>query len=770
MIHMPKGAKVLKDLLSHKEKLEKATSSVKLSEECFAVIQRSLLQKEGDPGSFTFPCLIGPLAVKNALTDLGASINLMPHSLFQRLGISKLKPAKMINFLVLEMDEDELVLIILGRPFLATTRAVINVHEGKLSLRVRSKTVTFNIGKSMKSKHSRDDYIYYADHTAKLVQEQWVDIVNLDGEWTKEEEGDDPNEVLAVSFYSRIEPVEPLEWKASWSSHPHYPSSKKPDSSRLFRIIKGRSLRVLWTLKGSNRLSVLTKSSWKTSSKQLSNLKDELTPTSRSPWVSLIHVIPKKGGMTVVKNEKDELIPQRTVTRWCMLERLAGNEYYCFLDGFSGYFQIPITPEDQEKTVFTCPYGTFAYKRMPFGLCNAPATFQRCMTAIFHELIKDSMEVFMDDFLVFGSSFDHCLRNFKKMLKRCEETNLVLNWEKCHFMVKEGFILGIRSPYGIKASIMIKPDWSLPFEIMCDASDYVVGLVLRQRIDKHFKPIHYASKTTNEAQENYTTTKKELLVVVFAFDKFRQYLVLSKTIVFTDHSSLRYLFTKQDAKPPDHLSQLKNPDLRKLTKAEIRDLFPKEKLVAISDKNNKPCVLTESYVDAWPEMRQHKLFDNVTANHPEDIMASPPPQEKSLRLGFTSYISFAMHVRIDFMEPFPSSNRNKYVLVAIDYVSKWVEAQAFPTNDARNAVNFLKRLFTRFGIPKALIRNKGTHFCNHQMEKAMKWYGVVHRFSTAYYPQTNGQVKNTNRAIKRILKKIIRNNRKDWSYKLDEAL
>ncbi|GJU88682.1 VIER F-box protein 2 [Tanacetum coccineum] len=101
-----------------------------------------------------------------------------------------------------------------------------------------------------------------------------------------------------------------------------------------------------------------------------------------------------------------------------MLERLAGHEYYCFLDGFSGYFQIPIALEDQEKTTFTCPYKTFAYKRIPFGLCNAPTTFQRCMTTIFHELIEDIMEVFMDDFSIFGSSFDHYLKNLEKMLKR----------------------------------------------------------------------------------------------------------------------------------------------------------------------------------------------------------------------------------------------------------------------------------------------------------------------------------------------------------------
>ncbi|GJV13397.1 putative nucleotidyltransferase, ribonuclease H [Tanacetum coccineum] len=332
-----------------------------------------------------------------------------------------------------------------------------------------------------------------------------------------------------------------------------------------------------------------------------------------------------------------------------MLKRLAGNEYYCFLDEFSRYFQIPITPEDQEK-------------RMPFGLCNAPATFQRCMTTIFHELIKDSMEVFMDDFTIFGNSFDHCLKNLENMLKRCKETNLVLNWEKCYFMVKKGIVLGHKvSSVGIE---VVKPkikeisklpyptnikairsflehvgfyrrfikDFSqvaclmtqllvkdVPFNfseecIQAFDNDYAVGVVLGQRIDKYFKPIHYANKTMNEAQENYPTTEKELLAVIFAFDKFCQYLVLSKTIVFTDHSALQYLFTKQDAKPrlirwilllqefdieirdkkgaenlaADHLPRLENRDLGKLTKAEIRDLFPEERLMAVSDKNNEP--------------------------------------------------------------------------------------------------------------------------------------------------------------------------------------
>nr|GFB65884.1 reverse transcriptase domain-containing protein [Tanacetum cinerariifolium] len=187
---------------------------------------------------------------------------------------------------------------------------------------------------------------------------------------------------------------------------------------------------------------------------------------SDSPWVSPIHCVPKKGGMTVIKNDENELVPTCLVTGWrvCidyrklkeatrkdhfplpfmdkMLERLAGNEYYCFLDGFSGYFQIPIDPKDQEKTTFTCPYGTFAYKRMPFGLCNAPGTFQRCMMAIFHDMIERTMEVFMDDFSVFGNSFSQCLTNIENMLKRCKDTKLALNWEKSHFMVKEGIVLG----------------------------------------------------------------------------------------------------------------------------------------------------------------------------------------------------------------------------------------------------------------------------------------------------------------------------------------
>jgi hypothetical protein len=189
-------------------------------------------------------------------------------------------------------------------------------------------------------------------------------------------------------------------------------------------------------------------------------------PILDSKRVSPVQIVPKKSEITVVKNKDDELVPTRITTGWrvCidyrrlnmairkdhfplpfidqMLKRLACHRYYCFLDGYNVYNQITIAPEDQEKTTFTCPFGTFAYKRMPFGLCNTPATFYRCMMSIFSDMVEKFIKVFMDDFSVFGYDFDECLNHLKLVLKRCEECNLVSNWEKCHFMVQQGIVLG----------------------------------------------------------------------------------------------------------------------------------------------------------------------------------------------------------------------------------------------------------------------------------------------------------------------------------------
>ncbi|GJS25289.1 reverse transcriptase domain-containing protein [Tanacetum coccineum] len=332
-----------------------------------------------------------------------------------------------------------------------------------------------------------------------------------------------------------------------------------------------------------------------------------------------------------------------------MLERLAGNEFYCFLDGFLGYFQIPIDPHDQEKMTFTCPYGTFAYRRMPFGLCNAPGTFQRCMMAIFHDMIEKTMEVFMDDFSVFGDSFDSCHKISKSGIE-VDRAKVDVIAKLPHpttvkgvrsFLGHAGFyrrfiqdfskisrpithLLEKDTPFVFsqdcinafetlkkkltEAPILVVPDWNLPFELMCDASDYAIGAVLGQRKTKHFQPIHYASKMMTEAQIHYTTTEKEMLVVVYAFEKFWPYLVLSKSIVYTDHSALKYLMNKQDAKPrllrwvlllqefditildkkgsenlaADHLSKLKNPHKDVLENKDINEHFPLETLGVIS--------------------------------------------------------------------------------------------------------------------------------------------------------------------------------------------
>ena len=182
-------------------------------------------------------------------------------------------------------------------------------------------------------------------------------------------------------------------------------------------------------------------------------------PIVDNKWVSPTQVVPKKSGVIVVANENNELIPTRVTLGWrvCidyrklnagtrkdhfplpfvdqMSERVAGHEFYCFLDGYSGYNQIEIALEDQEKTTFTCPFGTFAFRKMSFGLCNALGTFQRCMMGIFSDMIELILEIFMDNFSIFGDSYEGCLEYLRKVLERCQEKNLVLNWEKCHFMV-----------------------------------------------------------------------------------------------------------------------------------------------------------------------------------------------------------------------------------------------------------------------------------------------------------------------------------------------
>ncbi|GJS39547.1 reverse transcriptase domain-containing protein [Tanacetum coccineum] len=472
------------------------------------------------------------------------------------------------------------------------------------------------------------------------------------------------------------------------------------------------------------------------------------------------------------------------------------------------------------------------------------------------------------------------------MLKRCEDTKLALNWEKSHFMVKEGIVLGhkisrkgievdkakvdvisklphpmtvkgIRSFLGhagfyrrfikdfskisqpmthllekntpfifsedcilafqtlkkklTEAPILIAPNWDQPFEIMCDVSDYAIGAVLGQRIEKHFRPIHYASKTMTEAESNYTTMEKEMLAVVYAFEKFRSYLIMNK---------------RAENYAVDHLSRLENPYENVFDPKEINETFPLETLnmVTSHDDQNTPWFADIAnyhagnfLIKGMSTQQKRKFFKDIKhyfwddpflfgtcadqiihrcvfgqealeilkachegptgGHHSANIIA-----QKVFDAGFfwpTIYKDAYELIKscdacqrqgkisqrdempqnaiqvceifdvwgIDFMGPFPSSRGNKYILVAVDYLSKWVKAKALPTNDARVVVKFLKSLFS-----------------------FMSKYGVTHRLSTPYHPQTSGQVEVTNRGLKRILERTVGENRASWSDKLDDAL
>nr|GEV82831.1 reverse transcriptase domain-containing protein [Tanacetum cinerariifolium] len=403
--------------------------------------------------------------------------------------------------------------------------------------------------------------------------------------------------------------------------------------------------------------------------------------------------------------------------------------------------------------------------------------------------------------------------------------------------------------------VVIGSDGDMPFELMCDASDFVIGVVLGQRQENHFRPIHYASKTMTEAESNYTTTEKEMLAN--AFKKFRSYLIMNKSIMYTDHSALKYLFAKKDSKArllrwvllhqeftfkvidtkgaenlaADHLSRLKNPHQNVLDPKEINESFPLETLNLVSSRGNSS---TPWFVDfanyhagnfvvkGMSSQQKNKFFkyvkhyfwddpflfkicadqvirryvhgqeaiDILRACHYGPTGGHHSPNytaKKVFDSGFywpTIYRDAQDLVKnydvcqrqgkisqkdempqnsiqvyeifdvwgIDFMGPFLSSRGNKYILVVVDYLSKLVETKALPTNDARVICKFLKNLFARFKTLRAIISDRGTHFCNDQIAKVMLKFGVTHRLATPYHPQTSGQVEVSNNGLKRILR------------------
>ncbi|GKB60543.1 reverse transcriptase domain-containing protein [Tanacetum coccineum] len=454
--------------------------------------------------------------------------------------------------------------------------------------------------------------------------------------------------------------------------------------------------------------------------------------------------------MTIVTNEDNELVPTRLVTGWrvCidyrklneatrkdhfplpfmdqMLERLVRNEYYCFLDGFSG-----------------------------------------CMMAIFHDMIEETMEVYMDDFS-----------------------------EKCHFMVKEGIVLGhnisksgievdrakvdviaklppptsvkgIRSFLGhageafetlkkklTEALILVTLDWDLPFEIMCDASEFAVRLVLGQQFDVKIRDKkgaeNLAADHLSRLENPHQSDPEKKITKTFPLET-------PGMVTFCGDSNTSWICADQVIR---------------------RYVYDQEAVDILTACHNGPTgehhganYTAKKVFDSgfyWPTIYQdaHDLVTRCDAcQHQGKISQRDEMPQDAIQVCEIFDIW-----GIEFMGSFPSSQGNKYILVASDYLSKWVEAKAIPTNDARVVSKFLKSLFARFGTPRAIISDRGTHFCNDQFEKVMHKYGVTHRLSTAYHPQTSGQVEVSNRGLKRILERTVGENHASWSDKLEDAL
>ncbi|GJX16558.1 reverse transcriptase domain-containing protein [Tanacetum coccineum] len=692
LLHMPKFASTFKSLLSNKEKLFELANTL-VNENCSAVLLKRLPEKLGDPDKFLIPCDFPELNECLALADLGASINLMPLSVWKKLSLLELTPTRMTlelanrlvaysvgvaedvfvkvgkfhfsaNFVVVDYDVDPRVPLILRRPFLLTARALIDVHGEELTLRVNDEAITFNyaqevLGFSNSSKSGNptsflDPIITTSSPSLTpfegggFILEEIKTCLTSDSIPSGIDDADfDPEgDILLLEKLLNNDPSSPLppkelnfeELKTIKSSIDDPPELELKDlpSHLEYAFLEDTiklPVKIAKDLKDDEkaRLLKVLKShkhaiAWKISDiKEVIKLLDAglIYPISDSPWVSPVHCVPKKGGMTVVTNEDNELIPTRLVTGWhvCidywklndatrkdhfslpfmdqMLERLVGNEYYCFLDGFSRYFQIPIDPQHQEKTTFTCPYGTFAYRRMPFGLCNAPGTFQRCMMAIFHDMIEETMEVFMDEFLVFRDSFTSCLSHLDKMLKRTPWFADIANYHAGNFIVK-----GMSSQQKKKFFKDVKHYfWDDPYLFRICADQVIIRCVYGQEAVDILTACHNGL-TGGHHGTNYTAKK------VFDANFFWP------TIYRDAHDMV---------KPCDSCQR--------------------QGKISQKDKMPQNAIQVCKIFDLWG---------------------------------------------INLMGPFPSSRGNKYILVAVDYLSEWVEAKALPTNDAR-VIRILER-------------------------------------------------------------------------------
>nr|GEU86728.1 reverse transcriptase domain-containing protein [Tanacetum cinerariifolium] len=766
-----------------------------------------------------------------ALADLATSINLMPFSVWERLSLPDLTPTCMtleladrsiscpvgvaedvyvkvgsfyflVDFVVVDFNVDPRVPLILKISFLKTRRALIDAFEGELTLLVRKEAITFNLDQT--SRYSAN----YSNMTAKRI-----DVIDMACEEYSQEvlnflniiASGNPTlyyDLVVSTTSSTLTPFENsdflLEEVDAFLAIEDDPTS--PEVYQPYLDPEGDILLLVAFLNNDLSLPPPNQGNYLPEVRKelkICEAKSDKSSVDEPPKVELKDLPPHLEFAFLEGDDKLLVIIEKDL---CMEEKTA---LIMVLKSHKRAIAWKLSDiKDQEKTTFTCPYGTFAYRCVPFGLCKSPGTFQRCMMAIFHDIIEKTIEVFMDDFSVFGNSFQSCLSHLERMLKRCEDTNLRLNWEKSHFMVKEGIVLGHKiSTQGIKvdkekvdvitklphqttvkgiksflghvgfyrrfikdfskiarpmtrllekdtpfifskecveafqtlkrklteAPILIAQDWDIPFERMCDASDFAIGAVLGQRQDKHFRPIHYASKTMIEAESNYTTTEKEMLAVVYAFEKFRSYLIMNMSIVYTNHPPLNICLRRK--------IQRRDCSIRCVSGQEAIEIL-------------------KAY-HYGPTGGHHGL--NYTAKKVFDSRFYWPSIYCDAQDLVKNCDVCQRQGKISQRDEMPQN-------------SIQVEAKALPTNDARVVCKFLKKLFARFGTPRAIISDRGTHFCNDQFAKVMQKCGVTHRLATPYHPQISGQVEVSNRGLKYIFEKAVGENRASWSDKLDDAL
>ncbi|GJR42368.1 reverse transcriptase domain-containing protein [Tanacetum coccineum] len=682
LLLMPRFAPTIKSLLMNKEKLLEL-AKIPLNENCSAMLLKKLPEKLGDPGKFLIPCNFPGMDVCHALADLGASINLMPLSIWKKLSLPDLTPTRMTleladrsitypkglaedvfvkvgkfhfptDFVVVDFEADPRVPLILGRSFLRTGRALIDVYGEEITLRVDNEAVTFNLDQTTRYSSTNDKSVNQIDIIDAVCEEyapEFLGFSNSSGgnptptsepftsEFILEEieaylkddsispeidhaDCDPEEDICLIEKLLNNDPFQlpPMDLKQS-----EVTEAKSSIEEPLELELKDLPSHLEYAfLEENDKLPVIIA---KVIKKEVLKLLDAgmIYPISDSPWVSPVHCVPKKGGITVVANEENELILTRLVTGWrvCidyrklneatrkdhfplpfmdqMIERLAGNEFYCFLDGFSGYFQIPIDPRQENNLL--------SHARMELSHTDACHLGEVPLYDVISKLPHPTTVKGIRSFLGHAGFYRRFIKDFSKISRPM--THLLE--KNTPFIFSEDCILAFQTLKKklTEAPILIAPNWDQPFEIMCDASDYAIGAVLGQRIEKHFRPIHYASKTMTEAETNYTTTEKEMLAVVYAFEKFRSYLIMNKSVVYTDHSALKYLFNKKDAKArllrwvlllqefdfkvidtkgaenyaADHLSRLENPYENVFDPKEITETFPLETLSVLTSKD-----------------------------------------------------------------------------------------------------------------------------------------------------------------------------------------